>query len=143
MGGHPDIHVFPKESMNAPVYRDDIFDVYVRSYAGTIGDTFLLQDNNTRSYRARIIDDYLQQENYMLMEWSGQSPKLNPIECYRDALGRIPAALNPPPQTLVVLSTALQKLWLSLPMELIDRIIESITHHCMCCIASQIDNIPY
>ena len=42
-----------------------------------------------------------------------------------------------------VLAAALQEQWLSLPMEMVDRIIESITHHCMCCIASWGVHISY
>ncbi|KFM58874.1 Transposable element Tcb2 transposase, partial [Stegodyphus mimosarum] len=76
----------------------------------------------------------------MDMEWPAQSPDLNPIEHVWNALGRHLAALNSPPQTLATLATALQEQWLSLPMELIDRVIESITH---CCIASRGNHIPY
>ncbi|KFM62659.1 Transposable element Tc1 transposase, partial [Stegodyphus mimosarum] len=125
------------------VYRDDIFDAYVHPYAGPIGDAFLLHYENARTHRAHIIDDYLQQETIMRMKWPVPSPDLNPIEHIWDALGRRLAALNPPPQTLTALATALQEQWLSLPMELIDRIIESITYHCMCYIASRGDHIPY
>ena len=50
---------------------------------------------------------------------------MNPIEHLWDALGRRLAVLNPPSQTLAELATVLQEQWLSLPMELIDRIIEN------------------
>ncbi|KFM74961.1 Transposable element Tcb2 transposase, partial [Stegodyphus mimosarum] len=102
-------------------------------------DAFLLQDDNARPRRAHIIDDYLQQEAIMCMEWPARSPDLNPIEPVWDAVERHIAALNLPPQTLAVLATALQEQWLSLPMELIDHIIENITHHYMCCIAPRGD----
>ncbi|GBL96397.1 hypothetical protein AVEN_43715-1 [Araneus ventricosus] len=93
-------------------YRDDILDAYVCPYAGAIGDDFLLQDDNAKLHRARIVDDYLQQETIQRMEWPARSPNLNPIEHVWDALGRCIAALNP-------------------PTELIDHIIDSITHHCI------------
>ncbi|KFM64001.1 Testis-specific serine/threonine-protein kinase 1, partial [Stegodyphus mimosarum] len=107
---------------------NDVLDAYVRPYAGAIGDAFLLQDDNATRHRARIADDYLQQETIMRMEWPARSPDLNPIEHVSDALERRSAALSPPPQTFAELATALQEQWLSLPMELIDRITESITH---------------
>ncbi|KFM67455.1 Transposable element Tcb1 transposase, partial [Stegodyphus mimosarum] len=113
--------------MNAEVYRDHILDAYMCPYAKAISDAFLLQDNNARPHRARIIDDYFQQETIMHMESPVRSLDLNPIEHVWDALQRRLAALKPSPQTIAMLATALQKLWLSLPMELIDRIIESIT----------------
>ncbi|KFM66351.1 Transposable element Tc3 transposase, partial [Stegodyphus mimosarum] len=97
--------------MNAQVYRDDILDAYVCPYPEGIGDAFLLQDNNVRPHRAHIIDDYLQQETIMRMEWPGRSPDLNLIQQVWVTLARCLAILNPPPQTL---ATALQEQWLSL-----------------------------
>ena len=143
LGGRTDLHVFPRGTVNAHVYRDDILDAYGRPYAGAIGDAFLLQDDNARPHRARIVDVYLQRETIMRMEWPARSPDLNPIEHVLNALGRRLAALNPPPQTLAALATALQEQWLSLPLELIDRLIDSITHRCMCCLAARGDHIPY
>ncbi|KFM57061.1 Transposable element Tcb2 transposase, partial [Stegodyphus mimosarum] len=125
LGGRTYIHVFPRENVNAQVYRDDILDAYVRPYAGTIGDVFLLQDDNARPHRVRIVDDYLLQETIIRTAWRARSPDLNPIEDSWDVLKRRLAALNPSTQTL---ATALKEQWLSLIMKLIDRIIETITH---------------
>ncbi|GFW85688.1 DDE_3 domain-containing protein [Trichonephila clavipes] len=72
-----------------------------------------------------------------------QQPEFNNIEHVWDALRRRVAALNPPPQTIATLSTAFEKQRLALHIELLDHNIESITHHCMCCIASQGDHMPY
>ena len=54
--------------MNAEVYRDDIHDAYLCSYAGAIGDAFLLQDDNAKPLRVCIVADYLQQETVLRME---------------------------------------------------------------------------
>ena len=69
MGRHTGLHVFPRGIVNAQVYRDDILDAFVRLHAGVIGDAFLLHHDNARLHRARIVDDYLQQETIILMEW--------------------------------------------------------------------------
>ena len=45
------LNVIPRGTVDAQVYRDDILDAYVRSYAGAIGDVFLLQDDNARPHR--------------------------------------------------------------------------------------------
>ena len=118
--------------MKAQVFRDDILDACLRPYAGAIDDAFLLQEDNARPQRVRIVHDYLQQETIMRMEWPARSPNLNPFEHVWDALGRRLAALNSPPLTLAALKNALQEQWFSLPMEMIDHITGSITHRCMC-----------
>lgn len=45
------------------------------------------------------------------MDWPAQTVELNPIAHARDNLERDVAALNPPPQTLVPLTTILQELF--------------------------------
>ena len=77
------------------------------------------------------------------MEWRAQYLNLNPIEHLSDALGRRLAALNSPPQTLAELAIVFQEQWLSVNMELIDRITESITHRYICRSVSRCDHIPY
>ena len=143
LGGRTDLHVFPRGNVNAHTHRDDILDAYVRPYVGAIGDAFVLQDDNSRPHRARIVYVYLEQETIQRMQWPARSPVLNPVEHVWNALGRRISALNPPPRTLPTLSTALQEQWLALPTDLIDRIIDSITHRCMCCIAARGDHTPY
>ncbi|KFM67139.1 hypothetical protein X975_10628, partial [Stegodyphus mimosarum] len=61
LGGCTDLHVFPRGTMNGEVYGDNILDAYVRSYDRAIGDAFLLQEENTRPHRVRIVDDYFRQ----------------------------------------------------------------------------------
>ena len=46
----------------------DALDAFVHLHAGAIGDAFLLQGDNTRPHRARIVNDYLHQETIILME---------------------------------------------------------------------------
>ena len=105
-------HVFLRGTVNAQVYRDDIHDAFVCLLAGAIDDAFLLQDDNARPYSARIVDDYLQQETNMLMEWPGRYPDLNPIEHVWDTLGKRLVVLNLPPQFFAAVATALKKQWL-------------------------------
>jgi hypothetical protein len=52
----------------------------VRLYAGAIGDDFILMDDNARPHRARIVNEYLQQETIERMDWQAKSLALNPIE---------------------------------------------------------------
>ena len=61
-------------------YRNEILDVYVRPYAGAVGPEFILMNDNARPHRARVVEQYLQQETIVRMDWPARSPDLNPIE---------------------------------------------------------------
>jgi transposase len=61
-------------------YRDEILDVYVRRYAGAVGPEFILMDDNARPHRAIVVEQYLQQERIVHMDWPARSPGMNPIE---------------------------------------------------------------
>ena len=68
-GGRTDPNIVMRGMMIGLCYRDDILDVYVRSYAGAIGPQFVLMDDNVRPHRARVVDEYLQQEAIVPMDW--------------------------------------------------------------------------
>ena len=48
-------------------YWDEILEPIVTLYAATVGPTFVLMDDNTRSHRAAIVDDYLESEGIVHM----------------------------------------------------------------------------
>ena len=86
LGGRTDLHVFPVGTVNAEVYTDDILDAYACQYPGTIGDIFLLQDDNARPHESCIIGDYLQQETILHMEKPAQGLEScrAPLGCFRE-----------------------------------------------------------
>jgi hypothetical protein len=49
-------------------YRDEILAPIVRLYAGTNGDDFILMDDNATPHRARIVNEYFQQETNERMD---------------------------------------------------------------------------
>ena len=50
LDGRPDLHVFPRGTVNTEVYRDDIVDAYVGPYDGAVSNVFLLQEENARPH---------------------------------------------------------------------------------------------
>ncbi|GFW89354.1 uncharacterized protein TNCV_3966441 [Trichonephila clavipes] len=69
LGGRTDLHIFPRGNVNTHTYGYNILDAYGRLYAGTIGDGFVLQDDNAKLHRDRIVDDYIEQEAIQRIQW--------------------------------------------------------------------------
>ena len=68
-GGRTDLHVVMRDMMPGVHYWDEIVDVYVRPYAGAIGPQSIIMEDNARPHRARVVEDYLQQETIVRMDW--------------------------------------------------------------------------
>ena len=77
--GKTDLHVIDNGTLTALRYVNEILDVYVRPYAGAVGENFILMDDNARAHRARITDQYLEQATIVRKEWPARSPDLNPV----------------------------------------------------------------
>jgi hypothetical protein len=104
--------------MTGTQYWVEILDVYVRPYAGAVGPEFILMDDKARPHKARVVEQYLQQETIVCMDWPLRSPDLNPLEYVWNMLQ---VALSHPraqPMTLAELGNALVQEWNNLPIEI-------------------------
>ena len=142
-GGRTDLHIVMRGMMTGLRYRDEVLDIYVRQYAGAIGPQFILMDDNARPHRARVVEEYLQQNTIVRMDWPAYSPDLNPIEHVWNMLQV--AILRRPVQsrTLMDLGNALTEEWNNLEMAAIQRLIGSMSRRCQAVIASRGSHTRY
>ena len=76
-------------TLNSQKYRDEILGNDVRiSLNSPECQSVVLEDDNTRSQRARIIEEYKNLQNIASLPLPSLSPDLDPIEHVWDELGR-------------------------------------------------------
>ena len=117
-------------NMNAIRYRDEILTPDVFPYLRTLGAGAIVQDDNARPHRARIITDHLQAHCVDRMEWPACSPDLNPIEHLWDQLGRAVRRQMTPVSTLLDLRRILLEEWNAIPQIRIQRLVLSMRKRC-------------
>ena len=117
-------------NMNAIKYRDEILTPVVFPYLRTLGAGAIMQDDNARPHRARIITDHLQAHRVDHMEWPACSPDLNPIEHLWDQLGRTVRRQMTPVSTLLDLRRILLEEWNAIPQIRIQRLVSSMRRRC-------------
>ena len=135
--GKTDLHVIDNGTLTALRYVNEILDVYVRPYAGAVGENFILMDDNARAHRARITDQYLEQATIVLMEWPARSPDLNPIEHALDMLQTAVSSRPMQPTSVQELRQALLEEWDQIPQYKIRRLISSMRRRCQAVIEAQ------
>ena len=81
--------VFPGGGITIVRYRNEVLQPIVRPYAGAIGDTIVLMQDNARAPTARVSMTFLDDEGITVMNLPARSPHLNPIAHVRDMLLKI------------------------------------------------------
>ena len=107
-------------------YIDEILQPVVVPYIQTMEPGALLQDDNARPHRARIMDAYLQQQHITRIDWPACSPDLNPIEHVWDQLGRAVQARLNVNSTRADLRRFLVEEWDMLPQDNVQRLVHSM-----------------
>ena len=107
-----------------------------RSYS-QMEPSALLQDDNARPHRVRIVDAYLQQQHITRIDWPACSPDLNPIEHVWDQLGRVVQARLNVNSTRADLRRFLVEEWDRLPQDNVQRLVHSMRRRCAACIAAR------
>ena len=135
--GKTDLHVIDNGTLTALMYVNETLDVYVRPYAGAVGENLILMDDNARAHRARITDQYLEQATIVRMEWPARSPDLNPIEHAWDMLQTAVSSRPVQPASVQELRQALHEEWDQIPQYKIRRLISSMRRRCQAVIEAR------
>ena len=80
-----------------------------------IGGGAVLQDDNARPHRARVVTDFLRQQGIARMDWPSYSPDLAPVEHAWDELGRRVRNNHAPPANLHDMGQLLMAEWQAIP----------------------------
>ena len=121
-------------------YWDEIVEPVVIPYLQNLGPNFILQNENARPHRARIITEYLQNLEVERMEWPAVSPDLNPIEHLWGQLGRAVRARVTNRTMLADLPQILIEEWDAIPQQnvarLVARLVTSMRRRCQAVVAA-------
>ena len=115
-------------------YLNEIIRPLVLPGLQQIGGGAVLQDDNARPHRARVVTDFLRQQGIARMDWPAYSPDLAPIEHAWDELGRRVRNNHAPPANLHDMGQLLMAEWQAIPQEFFRRLINSMRQRCVECI---------
>ena len=69
VNGKTDLYAIENRTLTALGYCNAIRDQFVRSFAGSIGQEFILMDDNARPHHAHFSNAYLEHETIVHMDW--------------------------------------------------------------------------
>lgn len=133
MNGHRTPLVAVQGAMTALQYRDTILEPIVEPLHQNVGDGFVLQDDNARPHRARLVNEYLQEAGIERLEWPALSPDMNPIEHAWDQLKRAVRRRRNPPRTVDELRIAAIEEWDNLEQQSLNDLVDSMTRRVRAC----------
>lgn len=73
------LHFFDVGIVNAHRYKDEILEIYMRLFRGAAVLDFMFMDDNVKSCRAHIVEDFLE-EDILSMSWPSRSLDFSSIE---------------------------------------------------------------
>ena len=87
---------------------------------------FPTAEDNVRPHRAAAVREFLEAEGVEQLPWPACSPDMNPIEHAWDALGRAINDRDVIPQTLQELADALREEWDAMPVDVVNKLLDSM-----------------
>ncbi|GFS62043.1 transposable element Tc1 transposase [Trichonephila clavipes] len=124
LNGRTELHIFDRGSVTGDRYCEEVLLPLVRLFRNAIGPDFIFMDGNARSHRILAVEEVLESEDILRMDWPAYSPDLNPIEHVWDTLGRRIAVRVHHPDYTQQLKQMIEE-WLFLPQEMLHQLVLS------------------
>ena len=121
-------------NLTGACYRDEILQAHVVPFVRQHAVT--LQHDNARPNVARVVTDFLTQQNVNVLPWPAVSPDLSPIEHAWNEKERRLRQLPNQPVTLAMLSRALVRIWNGIPQAFFTNLDGSMRRRCNACITA-------
>lgn len=86
----------------------------------------IFQQDGDPKHTAKIVQEWIKNQDFQLLEWPAQSPDLNPIENLWAILKKRLASYEMPPKNIDELWSRVQKEWRDLPNPTIEKLVESM-----------------
>ena len=115
-------------------YQGELNQRYVVPFIQAQTNNVTFQQDNARSHVARIVCDYLTQQNVDVLPGQEVSLDLSPIEHVWDEMERRLRHLQNQPVTLVEIGPALIRIWNNIQQALFNTLIRTMRRHCQACI---------
>lgn len=106
-------------------------------------EEWTFQQDNAPIHKARVTGEWFQEHRLNVMEWPAKSPDLNPIENLWGILTRTVYAGNKQYANKQELKDAILRAWANIPIEIIHKLIESMTKRVMECVAAEGKALEY
>ncbi|GFU39457.1 transposable element Tcb2 transposase [Trichonephila clavipes] len=123
LNGRTELHIFDRGSVTGVRYCEEVLLPHVRLFRGAIVPDFIFMDANARPHRTLAVEELLESEDIIRMDWPAYSLDFNPIEHEWDALGRrIVARLHHPENTQQLKQMLIEE-WALLPQEMLHQLV--------------------
>jgi transposase len=123
-------------NLNAVRYRDEILQTHVIPFINAQQRHITFQHDNARPHVARVVQDFLAQQNVDVLQWPAISPDLSPIEHVWDEMKRRLRRFPNQPLALQQLNQRLVHIWNNIPQAFVDNVVGSMRRRCEACIAA-------
>ncbi len=140
--GRTDV-VIVRGGLTADRYVEEILRPHVVPYARRIGNTFKLMDDNAMPHRARVTNQFMQDEGISRLLWPAKSPDMNPLEhLWAHLKYRVDKHVKAT-TTLCQLETFLRREWARIDQGRIRRLVRSMRRRCLAVVAAQGGHTKY